>query len=145
MTSTENALDPVADIFAGLDARPTPVAVESRPRKVAKLDLSGITSGGPRVEMRRPRYGQQVTTPLLMTSQGTLDALALAVDGRSRRYRQDLEGWARAAMADHAQRGVLVVWDGMFYTITLDPLVPPRTVVETHRRDLAAWRLDQAK
>lgn len=182
MTSTKSVKDPVADVFAALDAMPrdTPAAAPAplpQPRQdleaaqaAARLDaltdpqgvalvadihkrkatakalarealaLAGITSGQPRRELDRPKYGRQATLDVPMNSQGRLDATALLVAGRSRRYAQDLEGWARASLADVNLRGVLVIWDGMAYTITLDPAVAPRTITEVHRRDLAAWR-----
>lgn len=124
-------------------------AKHRRPRTAAELArealaLAGITSGRARRELHRPKYGEQTSTEVPLTGQGRLDATELAVAGRSRRYHQDLEGWARAAVADVNHRGVLVVWDGMAYHITLDPAVPPRTITEVHRRDLAAWRADIA-
>jgi len=142
MTSTNSTKDPVADVFASLDAMP-----EQGPRQAGKTSraLAGITSGAPRRELNRPKYGKQASLPVPVDTQGRLDASAELVAGRSRRYAQDLEGWCRAALADHAGRGVLVIWDGMAYTITLDPAVQPRTITEVHRRDLAAWRIDQAK
>jgi hypothetical protein len=159
MTSTKNTKDPIADVFASLDAmaeredQATPqglgdpqgkeLVAKIHQRKAAQLAreaLAGITSGRPRRELHRPKYGEQTQVAVPVNSQGRLDVTAELVAGRSRRYAQDLEGWCRAALADHAGRGVLVVWDGMAYTITLDPLVQPRTVTEVHRRDLAAWR-----
>jgi hypothetical protein len=180
MTSTKNAKTTAADVFASLDAMPTPAApaaqapqpsqsledaqasaalaaaladpqgqalvVKIHKRKgeqLAREALAGITSGRPRRELHRPKYGQQAELALPVNSQGRLDVTSELVAGRSRRYAQDLEGWGRAALADHAQRGVLVIWDGMAYTITLDPAVQPRTVVEVHRRDVLAWRARQ--
>lgn len=179
MTSTKNVKDPVAEIFAKLDAQDTlenalgdplgqdlvagiledkaagaarPAKPMAKPdkqdkgqgRKLAADALAGITSGKHRHELHRPKYGSPTSAPVPITQAGRLDDTQELVAGRSRRYAQDLEGWARAALADVNQRGVLVVWDGMFYAISLDAGVAPRTITELHRRDLDAWRARSA-
>lgn len=133
MTSTksvENALgDSVGqDLVAGI--------LERKARSSAELAREAVAQH----QLHRPAYGEQHSVAVPITQRGTLDTtLHELVAGRSRRYSQDLEGWCRAALADPGQRGVLVVWDGMLYTITLAWTVPPRTITEVHRRDLPAW------
>lgn len=115
------------------------------PRELSRAALAGVTSGAKRRELHRPKYGQQTRHEVPINQGGRLaDTITELVAGRSRRYAQDLEGWCRAALADGAQRGVLVIWDGMFYSIGLDAQVEPRTVLEVHRRDVASWRASVA-
>lgn len=179
MTNTNKTKDPVADVFASLDAmaqgpdlaaalgdpegqalagriledkaagapRPgKPMEAPAKPAKpaqgkqLAAAALASITSGKARVELHRPGKGKARQLEVPITSQGRLrDVLGELVAGRSRRYAQDVEGWCRASLADGAQRGVLVVWDGLHYSIKLHPQVPPRQLVEVQRAGLDAW------
>jgi hypothetical protein len=114
-------------------------------KALAAAALAGITSGHQRRELHRPGKGKARELTVPITSQGRLDTiLGELTAGRSRRYAQDLEGWCRASLADGAQRGVLVVWDGLDYSIKLHQLVAPRQVVEVQRDGLRAW-LDQGR
>lgn len=125
-------------------AKPAKPAQAAKGRALAAAALAGITSGAKRHEANRPGKGKARQLEVPITSQGRLrDVLGELVAGRSRRYVQDVEGWCRASLADGAQRGVLVVWDGLDYSIKLHPQVPPRQLVEVQRAGLAAW-LDSA-
>lgn len=108
--------------------------------RLAREALAGITNGAPRVERHRPARGKQRQLAVPVNSVGRLaEALGELTAGRSRRYAQDVEGWARAAVADHAGRGVLVVWDGANYTMKLSQYVPRNTVLECRQSDVRSW------
>lgn len=180
MTKKTSTKDPVADVFAALDAAQAAPAADAvakglgdaKGRALADAILADKAAGAPRparpmgppaelpadAKGRKPRTAAELAREAIalrgpgharhqlpLTAQGRLDGdLAELVGGRSRRYAQDLEAWARASLADVNRRGVLVVWDGPWHSIKLDGSVPAGEVQEVTRQDLAGWRADAA-
>jgi hypothetical protein len=129
-------MEPPAPAPAPAPAAPAP----SKGRQLAARELAGITSGQHRLERNRPAKGKQRELAVPVTTQGRLgEQLGELTAGRSRRYTQDLEGWCRASLADPAQRGVLVLWDGVNYRMQLSPNVSRATVLELREADRRGW------